>query len=167
MDWVAALGRSAHGRSLPLACGAMLVLQAPFAAAPQDPIPGSTIRQEQRVAQTAYDTEIAREGRDCLNAQNTYDENVCLKSAVATTQTNFAAFYAALSELLTPDSSNVQVLDESETAWTMYQGKACDAIDHFFRDGTIAPSATMRCVIRLTRSRMRDLNMLYDPPLHH
>jgi len=65
------------------------------------------------------------------------------------------------------DPPSLQTLEDSQAAWTDYQQKACHAIDTLFRDGTILPSAGMGCVIQLTRSRMRDLNAVYNLPLRH
>jgi hypothetical protein len=42
-----------------------------------------------------------------------------------------------------------------------------DTIFTFFGRGTIAPSAQIRCEIALARSRMRDLEELFDVQLHH
>jgi uncharacterized protein YecT (DUF1311 family) len=121
----------------------------------------------QRGARVAYDAEMAHEGHDCPDANTQYDENICLGRVVETTATNFASFYAALAGLMSGDAPSLQTLEDSQIAWSDYQQKACHAIETLFRGGTILPSAGMGCVIQLTRSRMRDLNMLYDLPLHH
>jgi uncharacterized protein YecT (DUF1311 family) len=55
----------------------------------------------------------------------------------------------------------------SETAWLRYREKQCQAVFEFYRPGTIASAAQARCEIRLAESRMRDLNELFDGPLHH
>jgi len=57
-------------------------------------------------------------------------------------------------------------LDSSQQQWELYTQKACDAIDSFSRGGTIRFSAVEKCRIQLTRSRMQDLNALYNTALH-
>ena len=58
-------------------------------------------------------------------------------------------------------------LRDSQQAWLNYRQKQCEAVFDFWRSGTVAPSAELRCKIELTRSRMRDLDSLYEMPLHH
>jgi len=121
------------------------------------------IASAQDAANKAFAAEMAREGKDCPNVNTTLEENECLKTAAETTRANFTAFYDNLKKLISLDPSSVAALDDSQKAWTAYRDKACGAIHEFFRDGTIAPSADMSCDIRLTRSRMRDLNAMYLP----
>jgi uncharacterized protein YecT (DUF1311 family) len=61
---------------------------------------------------------------------------------------------AGLRSLLQGDAGAVDRLDASQEQWQHYMQKACEAIDYFFRDGTIRSSAVTRCRIQLTRSRM-------------
>jgi hypothetical protein len=63
MDWAVKLSRSAVQRHLLLTCSAMLLLQAPSAAAPQNPAPGFTILEKQRTAQNEYIT-VRRSGAE-------------------------------------------------------------------------------------------------------
>ena len=116
----------------------------------------------QKAARAAFDAETARIGKDCLDVTNQRDDNICLDKAAAATERNFAGFYSALEGIVGSAG-----LRDSQQAWADYRKKQCDAIFDFWRAGTIAPSASLRCDIELTRSRMRDLEGLYDVPLHH
>ncbi|HEV2616722.1 MAG TPA: lysozyme inhibitor LprI family protein [Candidatus Acidoferrales bacterium] len=116
----------------------------------------------QKVAKVAFDAEMARIGKDCKNVMSQREEDSCQSDAAAATERNFSNFYNALEGIV-----GNKVLNESEPAWLNYRKKQCDAILGFFQPGTIAPSAALRCKIELTRSRMRDLDSLFETPLHH
>ena len=116
----------------------------------------------QKAAKAAFDKEMARVGKDCTQVRNQRDENDCQSDAAGATERNFAAFYKALEGII-----GNAALSDSQQAWLDYRKKQCDAVFDFWSPGTIAPSAELRCEIELTRSRMRDLDSLYETPLHH
>lgn len=116
----------------------------------------------QRTANAAFGAEMARVGRDCTNVRNQREEDSCESEAAAGTERNFSVFYSALESIVGSDA-----LDDSEQAWLDYRKKQCVAVFDFFRPGTIAPSAALRCKVELTRSRMRDLDSLFETALHH
>ena len=116
----------------------------------------------QRAAKMAFDAEMARNGKDCLGVTTTTDENDCQVEALRATERNFAAFLDALEGLV-----GRSPVEASQQAWLNYRAKQCDAIFDFFTPGTIGPSARTRCKINLTRSRMRDLDELFESTLHH
>lgn len=115
----------------------------------------------QKAAKAAFETEMARIGKDCAKAKTQRDENICQSDAATATERNFDAFYRSLENIVGSGR-----LRESQQAWVDYRNKQCDAIFEFWRPGTVAPSAEMRCKIELMRSRMRDLDSLYETPLH-
>ena len=108
----------------------------------------------QRTANAAFGAEMARVGTDCTNVRNQREEDSC--------ERNFSVFYSALESIVGSDA-----LYDSEQAWLDYRKKQCVAVFDFFRPGTIAPSAALRCKVELTRSRMRDLDSLFETALHH
>ena len=79
----------------------------------------------------------------------------------------FRPFYDSLRNLLSADPAAAQQLDSSQAAWEQYSKSACGAVDTFYRSGTIRASAVTSCHIQLMRSRMRDLDALYNTTLHH
>src|SRR5580658_5464621 len=103
--------------------------------------------KQQRIADLAYEAEMAHDVADCPDAITLTDRNVCLNDA------------------------NALALDGTEVVWEKYRVTACDAMVKVYDAGTVkhpgasAPSAQTRCLIQLTRSRMRDLKQLYEPTL--
>jgi uncharacterized protein YecT (DUF1311 family) len=90
------------------------------------------------------------------------------------TYKNYTQFFNALREALidnSPNDSNALALDGTEVPWEKYRVIACDAMVKLYDAGTIkhpgstAPNAQTRCLIQITRSRMKDLKKLYEPTL--
>jgi uncharacterized protein YecT (DUF1311 family) len=130
--------------------------------------------KQQRIAELAYQAEMDHEGGDCPDAQTVTDRNVCLNDARVETYKNYTQFFDALREALiqaSPNDANALALDGTEVVWEKYRVTACDAMVKVYDIGTIKhpgsaePSAQTRCLIQLTRSRMRDLKQLYGPTL--
>jgi uncharacterized protein YecT (DUF1311 family) len=150
-------------RHLSLAACFLLVVpcQRVFALGTRLPSCGRPI-ECQKTAKAAFDAEMARVGKDCTNFGSQQADDSCQGEAEAATERNFRAFYSALEGIV-----GSSALQDSQQAWLDYRKKQCDAVFDFWRPGTIAPSAKVRCEIDLTRSRMRDLDSLFDTPLHH
>ena len=138
-----------------------LVLLASNSGLAQQPRCPSTL-ECQKAANAAFAAEQARVGKDCLDARNQREDTACELAAAATTELNLISFYAALQGIVGSDA-----LRGSQQAWLNYRKRQCAAIYDFFKGGTIAPSAQSRCEIELARSRMRDLEALFDVQLHH
>jgi uncharacterized protein YecT (DUF1311 family) len=110
----------------------------------------------------------------CPGALDVTDRDVCLNDARVETYKNYAQFFGALREALiqsSPNDANALALDGTEVVWEKYRVTACDAMVKVYDLGTIKhpgstePSAQTRCLITITRSRMRDLKELYAPTL--
>jgi uncharacterized protein YecT (DUF1311 family) len=140
--------------------GLLLIALAPHALRAQD------ASSYQRRAAAALQFEIAQIGKDCGNPKNTLDINNCLMTVAEKTQSNYRTFYASLRTLLKAGSEAALQLEKSQAQWEMYSTSACDAVDTFYRSGTIRVAAVTGCNIQLTRSRMQDLNVLYETVLH-
>jgi len=130
--------------------------------------------KQQRIADLAYEAEMSHDEGECPDAQTVTDRNVCLNDARVETYKNYEQFFAALREALiqsSPNDANALALDGTEVVWEKYRVTACDAMVRVYDLGTVkhpgatAPSAQTRCLIQLTRSRMRDLKQLYEPTL--
>ena len=124
-------------------------------------------KRHQDAAQAALQSQLAKEGMECAQPANTYEQNLCLDKAESRTEHDFEVFYQNLLALLDAESADQQRLKEAQIQWTQYKDKTCDAIDALYKGGTIRSSAVMRCEIEITRSRMRDLDYLYETVLHH
>ncbi|HEV2417452.1 MAG TPA: lysozyme inhibitor LprI family protein [Terriglobia bacterium] len=145
--------------------------------------------QLQQQAKAAFDHEMARQkAGDCPHARSTYDENICLGKAIHATLANYQSFSGALCSLLGQknpmmDASTRDMIgptgkpltaeqmtkefDQVEAEWERYRKAQCSAAYDLFKGGTIAPSMGGLCELKLIRSRMADLNYIYDMTLHH
>jgi uncharacterized protein YecT (DUF1311 family) len=130
--------------------------------------------KQQRIADLAYQAEMAHEVDACPEATTITDRDVCLNDARVETYKHYTQFFDALREALiqsSPNDSNALALDATEVPWEKYRAIACDALVKTYDAGTIKhpgatePSARTRCLITLTRSRLRDLKQLYAPTL--
>ncbi len=135
---------------------------------------GAQDGKQQRIADLAYEAEMAHEVGACPEAQTVTDRDVCLNDARVETYKNYTQFFDALREALiqsSPNDANALALDGTETVWEKYRVTACDALVKVYDIGTVKhpgstePSSRTRCLITLTRSRMRDLKELYAPTL--
>jgi uncharacterized protein YecT (DUF1311 family) len=145
----------------------LLVLVYPLNGTAQD-------GKQQRIADLAYEAEMAHEVGACPEAQTVTDRDVCLNDARVETYKNYSQFFDALREALiqsSPNDANALALDGTEKVWEKYRVTACDALVNVYDIGTVKhpgstePSSRTRCLITLTRSRMRDLKELYAPTL--
>jgi uncharacterized protein YecT (DUF1311 family) len=145
----------------------LLALGYPLGGAAQD-------GKQQRNADMAYQAEMEHEVGACPGAETVTDRDVCLNDARVETYKNYTQFFDALREALidsSPNDSNALALDRTEVVWEKYRVTACDALVEVYDIGTIKhpgstePSSRTRCLITLTRSRMRDLKQLYAPTL--
>jgi uncharacterized protein YecT (DUF1311 family) len=130
-----------------------------LAAGAQSPL------QHQKAANDALQSQVSKEGKDCLDAKDNYQDKVCISEVFRQTDKDFAVFYDNLKQLL--DSTSGINLEQAQQHWLAYREKSCHAIDEFFRDGSARGGLATRCQIQLTRSRMKDLDSLYSLPLHH
>jgi uncharacterized protein YecT (DUF1311 family) len=130
--------------------------------------------KQQRIAELAYEAEMSHQEGDCPDATTLTDRNVCLNDTRVETYKNYTTFFDALREALiqsSPNDANALALDGTEVVWEKYRVTACDAMVKVYDIGTVKhpgatePSAQTRCLIQLTRSRMRDLKELYAPTL--
>jgi uncharacterized protein YecT (DUF1311 family) len=124
-------------------------------------------KQYQKDAQAALLSQTSKEGKDCPGADTTYAANICLGKVSEATQKDFDAFYKNLLALMDDsEDSGQEKLEEAQDQWEQYRTKTCDAVDEMNKGGSIRPSTNMECYIRLARSRMRDLDYLYNGALH-
>ena len=130
--------------------------------------------KQQRIADMAYRAEMAHEGNDCTDSSTLEDRNECLNDVRVETYKNYTLFFDALREALiedSPNDANALALDSTQVVFEKYRLSACDAMVKVYDLGTIKhpgstePNARTRCLIQITRGRMRDLKQLYAPTL--
>lgn len=129
------------------------------AASAQSPI------QHQKNANQALQSQLSKEGKDCPEARTNLEDKVCIGQVKQQTEQDFATFFGNLKELL--DSTGQANLEDAQQAWLAYRQKSCTAIESLFQGGTGRLGFEARCEIQLTRSRMKDLDAIYNLPLHH
>ena len=126
--------------------------------------------KQQHAADLAYQAEMNRQVGTCPEAQTVTDREVCLNDERVLTYQNYQQFFAALREALiqdSPNDDNALALDHTEMVWEKYRATACDALVRVYDVGTVKhpgsgePSSRTRCLVLLTRSRMRDLKDVY------
>lgn len=144
--------------------------------------------QLQQQADSAFKREMARKkAGDCPNARTTYAEETCLGNAIKDSEANYQSFSGAIRALLGQKNplvtnteafvgpsgkplsaeSLVKEFDQAETAWQTYRKTQCSAAYDLFKGGSIAPVMEEICELGLIRSRMTDLNSIYDMTLRH
>ena len=128
-------------------------------------------QQSQKATLAAYEAEMAHEGKDCPDARTTYDVNVCMAEVVETTHQNFDVFFQNLLLFVAPiapsgSHESQQVLKGAQDLWLRYRDETCKGVGLHWEGGTIRPSQEMSCDVRVTRSRMQDLVVLYDLTSH-
>ena len=52
--------------------------------------------------------------------------------------------------------------DKAEAAWEVYAGSECDAVDTYWRSGTIVNAMDGECKLRMARARLRELDEMYS-----
>jgi len=110
--------------------------------------------------------EMAKEGKKCKGANDQREETTCTAQAASAADHNLSIFFDNLKAIVGHDGAGKE-LEASQRAWIAYRKTTCDAIFEFYKGGSIRYANQSRCEIRLTRERMRDLDYLYESPLHH
>jgi uncharacterized protein YecT (DUF1311 family) len=140
----------------------------------------------QSQAKAAYDREMAREkAGDCPNANYTRAIVECLGNEISTTTANFKAFTGAIRSILSLEGSDakdtilgptgqtpsreevLRAFDDAASAWDKYSAAQCDAIYGLYKGGTYTNVAGEACQLLLLRSRMREMDTLYNDALRH
>jgi len=142
----------------------------------------------QAQAKAVFDAEMAREkAGDCPEAKTTYDFNICYGEQTAITEENLKSYEGIIRELMAPQprmpgesatemhgpagrslapEEQTEEFERVEQDWRQYRETACTAAFHQFDGGTGGPSFQMECQLKLTRSHMRELDMIYGSDLH-
>src|SRR6204780_3070168 len=116
---------------------------------------GAQDGKQQRIADLAYEAEMAHDVGSCPEAQTVVDRDVCLNDARVETYKNYTQFFNALREALiqsSPNDANALALDGTEVVWEKYRVIACDAMVKVYDVGTIKhpgssePNAQTRCL---------------------
>ena len=141
-------------------------------------------------AKAPYQREMAREhatenSGECPQANTTRAIEECLAGEISTTRSNYAAFTGALRSILALEgpgdrdavsgpggkpltaAERVRQFDAVQSAWETFSKAQATAAHDVWIGGTYAPVAGLTCELMLLRSRMHDLNRIYDAQLRH
>lgn len=121
----------------------------------------------QKAANDALQSQFSQEGKDCQDARNNYEDEFCITEIATQTEKDFSIFYENLEAILNLNPTNQKNLEDAQAKWVVYRDATCQAIDNFFQQGTARVGMVARCEIQVTRSRMKDLDAIYNLPLHH
>jgi uncharacterized protein YecT (DUF1311 family) len=138
--------------------------------------------------QQAFDTEMTQEkAGDCSGAITTVDIRVCYNQALTAAAQHLKTYAEMIRDLLSrrgsdlngehahPGPDGMPLTQEQELAefdfvgrtWQPYVDAACTAHHHQYGGGTGGPGAELACRVRLTRNHMKDLDSIYEMPLHN
>ena len=143
-------------------------------------------QQLQAQAKKLLADEMAQENAgDCKDAKTTVDFNECFGKQVEITDKNLKAFEDVIAELGDPEpdapdhpagtgiagptlspKQHVAEFRKVEQSWRQYRDAAYTTAFHRFDGGTGGPSFELECELKLDRSHMHELDMIYGEDLH-
>ena len=99
----------------------------------------------------------------CKDAKTLQAQNDCMEQAATTVKREFNRFFAKLAESI-KDEKSKGGLRLAQDRWSEYRDKSCSATFDFYASGVMRSVMERTCEIQLTRSRMKDLEVLYPKP---
>ena len=149
---------------------------------------GGTREQLQTRAKKILEDEASREAGACKEAKTTAESNACFAEQAGLAEKNLKALEDVIAQLGDPSPQDLQSPDHPvetglsgpvlspkqhvaefrkvEQSWRQYRVAACTAAFHQFDGGTGGPSFELQCEMKLDRSHMRELDMIYGGDLH-
>ena len=102
----------------------------------------------------------------CPVSDNTEEADSCLGAAVIAADAELERLVARLRPLMAADPARRRDFEASQTSWLAYRKATCgDLVDSFWTSGAFRIAAGLQCQQRLTRSRIRDLQVIFSGPL--
>jgi uncharacterized protein YecT (DUF1311 family) len=102
-------------------------------------------------------------GEFCKEKKVLQDQNDCMEQAATQIKREFNRFFAKLAESIKDEKSKTG-LRLAQDRWSEYRDKSCSATFDFYASGVMRSIMERTCEIQLTRSRMKDLEVLYPKP---
>ena len=96
----------------------------------------------------------------CKEAKSLKDSNDCMEHAALTAKREFVRYFAKLTEGIKDEKAKSE-LRVAQDRWAEYRDKSCSAAFDFYSSGVMRAVMEFACEIQLTRSRMKDLDMIY------
>ena len=96
----------------------------------------------------------------CKDSKSMQDSNDCMEQAAVNTRREFNRYFAKLTESI-KDEKAKSGLRLAQDRWGEYKDKSCSAAFDFYASGVMRAVMEFACEIQLTRSRMKDLEVIY------
>jgi len=88
------------------------------------------------------------------------ESNDCMEQAAITVRREFTRYFAKLTEAIKDEKAKSE-LRLAQDRWGEYKDKSCSAAFDFYASGVMRAVMESTCEIQLTRSRMKDLEVIY------
>ena len=96
----------------------------------------------------------------CKDAKSMQDSNDCMEQAFDKVRREFNRYFAKLTESIKEEKAKAG-LRLAQDRWSEYKDKSCLAAFDFYASGVMRKVMEFTCEIQLTRSRMKDLEVIY------
>lgn len=96
----------------------------------------------------------------CKDAKSLQESNDCMEQAAVATRREFNRYFAKLTESIKDEKAKTE-LRVAQDRWSEYKDKSCAAAFDFYASGVMRAVMEFVCEIQLTRSRLKDLDIIY------
>lgn len=96
----------------------------------------------------------------CKDAKTLQESNDCMEQAAITAKREYNRYFAKLTEQVKDEKAKSE-LRVAQDRWAEYRDKSCSAAFDFYSSGVMRAIMEFVCEIQLTRSRMKDLDVIY------
>jgi uncharacterized protein YecT (DUF1311 family) len=98
--------------------------------------------------------------KDCSNATTQSEINVCSQNQYAAADKELNDLYKKVSAKL--DTQQKTTLIQSQRKWISFRDEYAKIYEMIYKGGSMAPSAVLKCKTDLTRTRIAELQTLFD-----
>ncbi len=99
-------------------------------------------------------------GELCKDAKSLQESNDCMEQQAITAKREFNRYFAKLAEGIKDEKAKSE-LRLAQDRWSEYRDKSCSAAFDFYSSGVMRAIMEFVCEIQLTKSRMKDLEIIY------
>jgi uncharacterized protein YecT (DUF1311 family) len=96
----------------------------------------------------------------CKDAKTLQESNDCMEQAAITAKREFNRYFAKLTESIKDEKAKLE-LRTAQDRWAEYRDKSCSAAFDFYSSGVMRAIMEFTCEIQLTKSRTKDLDVIY------
>jgi uncharacterized protein YecT (DUF1311 family) len=96
----------------------------------------------------------------CKDAKSMQESNDCMEQAAINVKREYVRYFAKLTESIKDEKAKGE-LRVAQDRWAEYRDKSCSAAFDFYASGVMRAVMEFVCEIQLTRSRIKDLDIIY------